>query len=137
MTLFSPKGYGFDEIFSNPQLNGSKLPTEISFTIPQTPDKVIIGKNSFIAIQLNITQTREDGSLHTLEPIINAGTRAIPTAISVPYLSVNPGICFFNAVTHYSDSTCLAQIQDLQPTNTLYRIVYESINEQTRVKCTK
>ena len=38
MTLYSPKGYGFDEILSSPQLTGSALPTEVSFSIPQTPE---------------------------------------------------------------------------------------------------
>ena len=93
MTLFSPKGYGFDEIYSSPQLSGSKLPTEISFTIPQSPDKWIVGKNSYIAIRLNVTQTDEVGNQGNLRPIINAGTRAAPTNVSIPYISTNPGIC--------------------------------------------
>src|ERR1039457_4913541 len=74
MTLYSPKGYGFDEIYSSPQLTGSKLPTEISFTIPQSPDKWIVGKNSYISIRLNITQTDENGNQGPLRPIVNTGT---------------------------------------------------------------
>ena len=54
MTLYSPIGYGFDEIYSSPQLTGSRLPTEITFSIPQTPQKWIIGKNSYISMKLTI-----------------------------------------------------------------------------------
>ena len=39
---------------------------------------------------------REDGTAHTLEPIINTGTRAQPTAISVPNIRQNPSTAFFS-----------------------------------------
>ena len=105
MTLFSPKGYGFDEVYSSPQLSGSKLPTEISFTIPQSPDKWIVGKNSYIAIRLNITQRNETGVQGNLQPIVHTGTRAVPTALSIPFVSNNPGICFFNNAMCNVDAT--------------------------------
>ena len=47
-------------------------------------------------MKLNITLTNEDGDVGPLRPIVNAGTRTAPTNISIPYLSVNPGITFFN-----------------------------------------
>ena len=133
MTLYSPKGCGFDEIYSSPQLTGTRVPTEITFTIPQSPDKWIIGKNSYISIRLNITQTNEAGVQGPLRPIINTGTRAVPTAISVPYMSVNPGICFFNNASCYADSTQISQISELQQCITLYRALFESKSEQNFV----
>ena len=42
--------------------------------------------------------TREDGSQHPLEPIINGGTRFAPTAISVPYLCNNPAGAFYKYI---------------------------------------
>ena len=119
MTLYSPKGYGFDEILSSPQLNGSKLPTEVSFSIPQTPEKWIIGKNSYISMKLKITMTDENGNAGPLRPIVNVGTRTAPTNISIPYLSVNPGICFFNNGICNIDSKQISLIPELQQTNTL------------------
>jgi hypothetical protein len=133
MTLYSPKGLGFDEILSSPQLTGAPLPTEITFTIPQSADKWIVGKNSYIAIRLNITQTDEAGVQGPLRPIINAGTRAAPTTISIPYLSVNPAICFFNNASCYVDSNQISQISELQQTNTLYRLLFESKSDQNYV----
>ena len=133
MTLYSPKGYGFDEIYSSPQLTGTRLPTEITFNIPQSPDKWIVGKNSYISIRLNITQTNEAGVQGNLRPIVNTGTRAVPTAISIPYLSVNPAISFFNNASCYVDSNQISQISELQQTNTLYRMLFESKSEQTYV----
>ena len=133
MTLYSPKGYGFDEIYSSPQLTGTRLPTEITFNIPQSPDKWIVGKNSYISIRLNITQTNEAGVQGNLSPIVNTGTRAVPTAISIPFLSVNPAISFFNNASCYVDSNQISQISELQQTNTLYRMLFESKSEQTYV----
>ena len=48
MTIYSPKGYGFDEILSSPQLTGSRLPTEISFSIPQSPENGLLEKQLYI-----------------------------------------------------------------------------------------
>ena len=104
MTLFSPKGYGFDEIYSSLQLSGSKLPTENSFPIPQSPDKWSVGKNSYIAIKLNITQTNETGVQGNLQSIVNTGKRAVPSAISIPFVSNNSGICLLNNATCNADS---------------------------------
>ena len=78
MTLYSPKGYGFDEILSSPQLTGSGMPTEISFSIPQSPEKWIVGKHSYISMKLNITMTDEAGNVGPLRPIVNNGTRIAP-----------------------------------------------------------
>jgi len=133
MALYSPKGLGFDEIFSSPQLSGAPLPTEITFTIPQSADKWMVGKNSYIAIRLNITQTDENGVQGPLRPIINAGTRVAPAVISIPYLSSNPGICFFNNASNYVDSNQISQICELQQTNTLYHLLFESKSEQRYV----
>ena len=136
MTLFSPKGYGFDEIYSNPQLSGGTIPTELTFTISQSPDKAIIGKNCFFQMRVSIIQTNETGNTAQngpLSPIINTGTRALPTSISIPYLSQNPGICFFNNASCSVGTTMISQIQNLQQTNTLYRTLFESKTEQNYV----
>ena len=133
MTLYSPIGYGFDEILSSPQLTGSRLPTEITFPIPQTPQKWIIGKNSYISIKLNITMTDEAGVVGPLRPIVNDGTRIAPTAISIPFLSVNPAICFFNNAICNVDTKQISLIPELQQTNTLYRLLFESTTENKTV----
>ena len=45
----------------------------------------------YLTAQLQIVQVREDGVTMTpLEPIINTGVRAHPTAISIPHLTQNP-----------------------------------------------
>ena len=90
----APYGYDMVEFPSYPSISESTnfASNTFKFTIEQEPDVCFVGKNSYIALQLNIVQTREDSSQHPLEPIINAGTRADPTTISVPYLCNNPGV---------------------------------------------
>ena len=109
MTLLSPNGYGFEEIFSDPQLTGNPLPTEISFTISQSPDKAIIGKNCFFHMRVSIIRINGATGTNTingpLSPIINAGTRAIPTNISTPYLTQNPCMAFWSNLSCTVGST--------------------------------
>ena len=82
--------YGWDlvEILSNPSVSFSTNigGNTIKFTIEQGEDIVYNGKNCYLTAQLQIVQVREDGVTMTpLEPIINTGTRAHPSAISIPH----------------------------------------------------
>ena len=84
-------------------------------------------------MKLNITMTDENGNAGPLRPIINSGTRAAPTNISIPYLSVNPAICFWlNGICNV-DTKQLSLIPEIQQTNTLYRMIFESVAENKSV----
>ena len=77
--------------------------------------------------------TREDGSQHPLEPIINDGSRLVPTIISVPYLCNNPAGAFFQNTTNYIKGEQITNFQYAQSATTLYRMSYETKEEQKTV----
>ena len=122
--------YGFDmyELPSNPSVSSSTNfgGNNIKFTVEQAQDVCYHGKSSYISIQLQIVQTREDNSIHCLEPIINSGTRASPDVISVPYLCNNAGCSVFDSVKVLCKSNQISNIQNLASVNTIYRTLYES-----------
>ena len=93
----------------------------------------MVGKQSYFSAQINIVMTREDGPQHRLEPIINAGTRATPTAISVPYLCNNPAGAFFQNMTNYLKGEQITNFQYAQSATTLYRMLCETKEEQKTV----
>ena len=76
--------------------------------------------------------TREDGSQHPLEPIINDGTHLAPTVISVPYLCNNPAGAFFQNMTNYLKGEQITNFQYAQSATTLYRMLYETKEEQKK-----
>ena len=80
--------------------------------------------------------TLEDGLQHPLEPIINDGTHLAPTAISVPYLCNNPAGAFFQNMTNYLKGEQITNFQYAQSATTLYRMLYETKEEQKTVNST-
>ena len=90
-----------------------------------------------MSVQLRIIQTRDDGlTSFILEPIINTGTRLIPTAISIPFINNNPVVSLFDSLSTSMNDVSFSDIQFLQPSNTLYRIMYESKQEQQTINST-
>jgi hypothetical protein len=90
-----------------------------------------------MSIQFKIMQTRDDGLLaYNLEPIINAGTRVALTAISIPFITNNHVVSRFDSLSTDLNNVNISNNQFLQPSNTLYRILYESKEEQTTVNST-
>ena len=61
----APYGYDMVEIPSYPPVSESTnfASNTFKFTIEQEPDTCFVGKNCYIALQLNIVQTREDKKL--------------------------------------------------------------------------
>ena len=96
-----PYGYDMLEVSSSPAISKSvTFSGDINFHIQQPSENVyIVGKQSYISVGLQIVMTREDNSEHPLEPIINAGTRAVPTAVSIPYICPNPAGALFQNVS--------------------------------------
>lgn len=125
----SPYGWSMLEIPSSPSVYSSTNlgGTNVIFTIEGSDNVVYKGKNSYISIQLQIVQTRENGVTNKpLEPIINTGTRAAPTAISVPYLCPNPAAVFFDTIKANSKGVEVCNFQFGAYVNTLYRTCFES-----------
>ena len=90
-----------------------------------------VGKKSCMSVQLRIIQTRDDGlTSFNLEPIINTGTRLLPTAISIPFINNNPVVSLFDSLTTSMNDVYISDNQFLQPSNALYRIMNETKEEQ-------
>ena len=144
MSVYSNISIGTDllECSSTPTISSSvNFSGDVSFNLTNPGENCyIIGKQSYISIQLQIVQVREDGTTLTpLEPIINAGTgnlRATPTAISIPYLCQNPAGALFQNVACYLKGQQISNHQYAETTNTLYRMLYESKHEQDTVLST-
>ena len=135
--MASVYGYDFIEVSSSPSISSSStFNNDIKFQIEQPTSAYISGKNSYASIGLQIVMTRSDSTTHTLEPIINAGTRAVPTCISVPYICQNPGSAFFQNIACSVNNNELTNYQQAPQTSTLYRMLYESPNEEKSVNCT-
>ena len=79
----------YDKIQTTTSVAYGGFNTNIKFSIPQKGDNMYyVGKKSYMSVQLRIIQTRDDGlTSYNLEPIINTGTRAIPTTISIPFIN--------------------------------------------------
>ena len=149
MSLYYGTAYGYDmlEMVSSPCISSSvNFSGDITFSINQPGNNTyIVGKQSYISAQLNIVLTREDGTQHPLEPIVNASvtplvpatnTRATPAAISVPYLCNNPAGALFQNMTCYVKGEQISNFQYAQSTTTLYRMLYETKEEQNTVNST-
>ena len=133
--------YGWDmlEVPSIPCVSSSTNMggNNIKFTIEQPEDIVYNGKNSYLTVQLQIVQVREDGTTtKPLEPIINSGTRIKPTGISIPHLTQNPLGSIFDTIKLVISATDVNNYQYAGTTNTLYRMLFESKLEQETVNST-
>ena len=130
-------GSDFLEIPSIPTVSSSSSKniggTNVKFTIEQPEDIAYNGKNSYLTCQLQIVQVRPDGSLHTLEPIVNQSSYALPGVISVPHLCSNPGGAIFDTIKCVISSTDVNNFQFAGTTSTLYRMLLESKLEQDTV----
>ena len=133
--------YGWDllEVPSCPSVSSSTNigGNNIKFTIEQGEDIVYNGKNCYLTAQLQIVQVREDGVTMTpLEPIINTGVRAHPSAISIPHLTQNPLGAILDTMKLVIDTNDVNNYQYAGSASTLYRTLFESKLEQETVNST-
>ena len=133
--------YGWDllEVPSSPSVSSSTNigGNNIKFTIEQGEDIVYNGKNCYLTAQLQIVQVREDGVTMTpLEPIINTGTRAHPSAISIPHLTQNSLGAILDTMKLVIDTNDVKNYQYASSASTLYRSLFESKVEQETVNST-
>jgi len=77
--------------------------------------------------------TDENGAIGTLKPIVNIGTRAAPTTISIPFINSNPMPALFSAISCEIGTQTISMTQNAASINTLYKTLYESANEQSSV----
>jgi len=118
-------------------VNGSNpLQGDVTFNVSHDSQTYIVPKLSYISAQIQIVMTREDGSQHPLERIINTGTRANRTCGSVPYLAPNVGHCLWENSTTNLKSSTIINYQNTGSNHTLYRMLYESKSEQLTVNST-
>ena len=98
--MTSVYGYDFLEISTTPNISSSSnFNNDIKVSIEQPVSAYISGKNTYAEVTVQIVMTREDSTVHPLEPIINSGTRALPTAISIPYICPNPCAALFQNIS--------------------------------------
>ena len=124
-------GYDMLEVPCNPCISGSvNVSGHLTFTIDQPGENCyIVGKQSYISLQMLIQMVRENGVTETstlLMPIVNSGTRMAPLALGIPYTCPNPAGALFQNVSCYIKGTQKSNHQYAQATNTLYRMLYES-----------
>ena len=139
-----PCSYSMLEIPSTPSINNAAtFSGDIRFTINQPSQNCyIVGKSSYISIQLQISQVRETGlPAVTLEPIINLSTanpvtRATGSQISVPYLCPAPCSALFQNLSCYVKGEQISNHQNAQSVIPLYRMLYEGADEQNTVNST-
>ena len=94
----------------------------IKFTIEQGEDIVYNGKNCYLTAQLQIVQVREDGvTMTSLEPIVSSGTRAHPSALSIPHLTQNPLGAILDTMKLVIDTNDVNNYQYAGSASTLYR----------------
>ena len=133
--------YGWDlvEIPSNPSVSSSTNigGNNIKFTIEQGEDIVDNGKNCYLTAQLQIVQGREDGVTMTpLEPMINTGTPAHTSAISIPHLTQNPLGAILDTMKLGIDTNDVNNYQYAGSASTLFITLFESNLEQETVNFT-
>ena len=128
-----PFGYEVTKVKSNQTLNYDNFTGDISFSFTPEAEKWISPKNTFITIQLRITMTDDLGNIGTLKPIINIGTRAAPTVVSIPFINSNPVPALFSAISCEIGNQLISMTQNVASVNTLYKTLYESANEQSSV----
>ena len=130
----------FIDVPSNPSISSSvNFANDITFSINQSGDTFIVGKESYFSIGLQIAMTREDASIHPLEPIINSATtnsRATPLVLSVPYIAPNPAMCLFQNVACTLKGEQISSYQYVPQTNTAYRLLCENDQEQKFIQST-
>ena len=128
----APYGYDLVEIPSNPSVSSSTNigGNNIRFVIDQSENYVYNTKNSYLSIQLQTVMVDEAGTARTLQPIVNAGTRAVPTAISIPHICPNPVASIIDTAKAVSKGVEINNIQYASATDTIYRMLFESKLEQ-------
>ena len=132
-----PWGYSLSRVKSNQTVNYDSFNGDIEFNIQNDEaEEWISTKNSFMTVKLRIVQTDEGGNSGLLQPIINTGTRAAPTAVSIPFLNANPVANLFTAVSCDVKGNNVSLNQNIAPVNTLYRTLYESKSEQDTINST-
>ena len=95
-------GYDMLEIPSNPSISSSSnFNGDITFQIDQPSEQCyIVGKQSYLSLQLQITMSHEEGTAGLMMPIVNHGDRITPQAISVPYICPNPAGALFQNLAY-------------------------------------
>jgi hypothetical protein len=86
-------------------------------------------KQTYLMVKLNIVQTDENGGGHPLMPIVNAGTRAVPTAVSIPFLNNNFIAGLFSNLAVSINDKPISLVQNIGSVSTLFRSLYESKQE--------
>ena len=141
--MSSPWGYSYVRCKSNQTVNYDSFNGDIEFQIPNHESEEYINPLAcYVSVKLRIVQTDEAGvgaggqTNGLLAPIINTGTRAAPTLLSIPYINPNPVANLFTAVSCDVAGNNVSLNQNIAPLNTLYRTLYESRVEQDTVNST-
>ena len=132
-----PYGYEVTKIKSNQTINYDSFSGDILYSFTNEAEKWISPKNTSLTVQLRICMTDETAGagVHpgTLKPIINAGSRAGPTQVSIPYINNNPVPCLFSSLACEIGNQTISMNQNVPSINTMYKTLYESQNEQNTV----
>ena len=133
-TPSEPWGYDYMRVRSNTFLSYTGFNGDIEFNVNASEsERWISTKHSYLSARLRIVMTNEAGVAGALQPIVNAGTRLVPTTICIPNISPNPAGCLFGAVSTDIKEENVSLNQNIGQCNTLYRTLYESKAENETI----
>ena len=133
-----PLGFSAQRIKSTQPVVIGNFNSEYVFDMMSESDEYISIKNSYMSVNMQIFQVSETGQQtdERLQPIINAGSRSAPSNVSIPYINPNPIANLWQTVTADIAGQTVCNIQNVAPVNTLYRMLFESKQEQETINST-
>jgi len=133
-----PLGFSAQRVKSTQPVILGNFTSEYVFDMMSESDEYISIKNSYMSVNMQIFQVNETASQtdQRLQPIVNANTRAAPSNLSIPYINPNPIANLWQTVTADIAGQTICNIQNVAPVNTLYRMLFESKNEQQTINST-
>ena len=133
-----PWGYDYMRVRSNGDVKYDNFNGDIEFVVNNNEsERWINPKNSYLSLRLRIVQTDETGVAGCLAPIVNTGASKVEgTLMSIPYINSNPAAAIFTAASFNIGEETISNNQNIAPCNTLYRMLYESRQEQDTVNST-
>ena len=133
-----PFGYDYTRVRSNGDVKYDNFNGDIEFVVNNNEsERWISPKNSYLSLRLRIVQTDETGVAGCLAPIVNTGaSKAAGTLMSIPYINSNPAAAIFTTASFKIGEETISNNQNIAPCNTLYRMLYESRQEQDTVNST-
>ena len=137
-----PLGFSAQRVKSTQPVILGNFTSEYVFDMMSESDEYISIKNSYMSVNMQIWQVSEVGAQVDLrlQPIVNSTStathRELGNQLSIPYINPNPIANLWQTVTADIAGQTICNIQNVAPVNTLYRMLFESKQEQATINGT-